>query len=119
MSFLDDIPAEEWHKAQHKRFYGDKSLETYDHLEDEVKEPSHYSFLGEQVLDYIERELTPEEFKGYLKGNIMKYRLRAGKKHDTIKDINKALQYEEWLDNILQEEAALAAKLGEPNGLGL
>jgi len=61
---------------------------------DDIKEPSHYKFFDMEALDIIEASLTPEEFKGYLKGNGLKYRLRLGKKDEALKDLGKAEQYE-------------------------
>ena len=72
----------------------------------EVETPEHYKFLGKQVIDFIESNCTPEEFRGYLKGNILKYRLRAGKKDATEKDILKAIQYEKFFKTFDQEETS-------------
>lgn len=60
-----------------------------------------------QVIDILKELLTPQEYKGFLKGNILKYRLRAGKKDkfDTIKDIQKAEYYERELAAIEAEES--------------
>jgi hypothetical protein len=54
--------------------------------------------MGTEVIDLIHDYLTPEEFRGYCKGNILKYRLRAGHKGDATEDIAKAKQYERWHD---------------------
>lgn len=67
--------------------------------EDVVNRPNHYQLFGNlEVIDAIRELLTPEEFRGYLKGNVLKYRLRAGKKDNVEQDIKKALKYEGWLD---------------------
>ena len=54
-----------------------------------------------EAIDVIKLALTDEEYKGFLKGNILKYRLRAGKKNiendNIIKDINKSIDYEKEL----------------------
>lgn len=63
-----------------------------------VDSPSHYQLFPEQeVIDLIKAVLTEEEWKGYLKGNILKYKLRAGDKDDLVQDINKANKYQDWL----------------------
>jgi hypothetical protein len=41
--------------------------------------------------------LTPEEWRGYLKGNIIKYSMRAGRKEGSD-DAGKALHYKYKLD---------------------
>lgn len=55
-----------------------------------------------EAIDVIKLALTDEEYKGFLKGNILKYRLRAGKKNiendNIIKDINKSIDYERELN---------------------
>ena len=63
---------------------------------DPLNNPSHYDlFPGEQSIDLIEKCLTPEEFKGFLKGNCLKYRIRAGKKDGKLQqDIDKADWYQ-------------------------
>ncbi len=65
---------------------------------DVVNNPNHYKLFPDlEVIEAIEKLLTPEEFKGYKKGNSLKYRLRAGKKDSIEQDISKALKYEAWL----------------------
>lgn len=47
---------------------------------DEVNHPEHYTDGGIECIDAIEAALTEEEFRGYLKGNIIKYVWRERKK---------------------------------------
>jgi hypothetical protein len=66
--------------------------------DDMVNKPSHYQLFPErEVIGLIRHELTEAEYRGYLKGNILKYRLRAGKKFDLAEDVNKAMWYEKEL----------------------
>lgn len=60
---------------------------------DLVNNPPHYTVGGIETIDYIKAKLTPEEFIGYLKGNVIKYTSRAGKKDDVIQDLEKAQWY--------------------------
>ena len=53
---------------------------------------SHYKDMPIQPWDVMESVLTPEEFIGFLKGNVIKYSLRAGRKQDSD-DANKARHY--------------------------
>jgi len=63
---------------------------------DPVNSPSHYKVLDDvEAIDLIRKSLTPEQWKGYCLGNIMKYRLRAGEKDALEQDINKANKYKE------------------------
>lgn len=60
---------------------------------DLVNNPPHYTAGGIETIDYIKAKLTPEEFIGYLKGNVIKYTSRAGKKDDIVQDLEKAQWY--------------------------
>lgn len=64
-----------------------------------VVSPEHYQlFPDTEVIAIIESSLTKEEFKGYCKGNILKYRLRD--KYDRDKDWEKSGQYLQYLKGI-------------------
>jgi len=66
---------------------------------DMVNAPPHYTAGGIETIDYIQAKLTPEEFRGYLRGNILKYSSRAGLKGDAGEDIDKMV----WYANKLQQ----------------
>ena len=51
-----------------------------------------------EAIDVIKLVLTEEEYRGFLKGNILKYRLRVGKKDDVLKEIEKIKDYERELN---------------------
>lgn len=57
--------------------------------------PKHYEGEIEPIV-FMQSVLTAEEFKGYLKGNIIKYISRAEKKGGA-EDYQKALVYCQWL----------------------
>ena len=38
-----------------------------------INHPSHYTDGAIECIDAIQAQLTPEEYRGYLKGNIAKY----------------------------------------------
>lgn len=46
--------------------------------------------------------ISKEEFLGFIKGNVIKYTIRAGKKNDPVKDINKAIDYLEWMKAVIE-----------------
>ena len=50
------------------------------HFSDPVEKPMHYAAGNVECIDAIEAQLTPEEFRGYLKGNVAKYMWRERKK---------------------------------------
>ena len=53
---------------------------------------SHYKDMPIQPWDVMDAILTTEEFIGFLKGNVIKYSLRAGRKQESD-DANKARHY--------------------------
>ena len=53
---------------------------------------SHYKDMAIQPWELMEAVLTHAEFVGFLKGNIIKYSLRAGRK-DGSDDLGKARHY--------------------------
>ena len=60
--------------------------------------PDHYKVGGIETIDFIQAKLSPEEFAGYCRGNMLKYITRAGHKDDAGQDMRKALWYgERWL----------------------
>ena len=58
---------------------------------------NHYKNMGMQPWIVMQCVLTPEEFRGYLKGNIIKYGMRAGHKPDSP-DADKAVHYRQKLE---------------------
>lgn len=70
--------------------------------DDGVRKPSHYQvFDGVESIEIIARSMTVSEFRGFCLGNVLKYRLRAGKKSELAtmeKDLNKAAFYQELFD---------------------
>ena len=63
---------------------------------DKVRNPSHYQLIeGIESIEVIARSMTKEQWKGFCLGNMLKYRIRAGKKDALQKDIDKANFYGE------------------------
>ncbi len=52
----------------------------------------HYKTMPVQPWEVMEAVLTHEEFIGFLKGNVIKYSMRAGRKEGSD-DANKARHY--------------------------
>lgn len=61
-------------------------------LTDNVNHPSHYTKGGIECIEAIEAQLTPEEYRGYLKGNVAKYMWREKYKGGT-ESLEKAQWY--------------------------
>lgn len=49
----------------------------------------YYDQGGIETLDIIKAKLTPEQYKGWLLGNIIKYACRANWKDQADRDIEK------------------------------
>lgn len=61
---------------------------------------SHYKDMEMQPWTVMEAVLTKEEFIGFLKGNIIKYAMRQGKKEGSD-DAGKARHYKQKLNEVL------------------
>lgn len=67
---------------------------------DAVNNPSHYSDSTIECIDAMEAMLSPQEFIGYLRGNVFKYQWRYQKKNG-IEDLQKS----EWcLKKLIEKE---------------
>lgn len=59
-----------------------------------MSEPNYYVGNGLSPLQAFKNGLISEdEYLGFLKGNIIKYVVRAGHKDDEVRDIDKAIDY--------------------------
>lgn len=66
----------------------------------EVNKPSHYSSGEIECIDAIQASMSEEAFKGFLKGNVMKYIWRYEKKVNPKQDLEKARWY---LDKLIEQ----------------
>lgn len=60
---------------------------------------NHYLEMPIQPWDLLEEVLSYEEFVGFLKGNVIKYSLRAGRKEGSD-DVAKAKHYLKKLQEV-------------------
>lgn len=67
---------------------------------DNVNNPPHYNYGTVECIEAIEESMTPESFRGYLKGNCMKYLWRYERKGKALEDLRKAQWY---LDKLIDE----------------
>lgn len=67
------------------------------------KKDAHYDTLH-QPIETMQANMTPEEFQGYVKGNIIKYVCRMGRKagEDKLKEAKKIQNYAKWLVESLE-----------------
>ena len=67
------------------------------------EEPVYYNSNGLSPNRAFEQGLiSNEEFIGFIKGNIIKYVVRCGKKGNPIEDIDKAISYLQLLKKIMR-----------------
>lgn len=62
----------------------------------------HYTVNGIQPIQIMKANMTKEEFRGFLEGNILKYPLRYKHKNG-LEDLKKAKTYLSWLIEDIEE----------------
>ena len=90
---IDDITTEEWDRMS-KTFIG--KLHHPQDKHDPVAQPDHYNKGAIEAIEAIKASMHPQEYKGYLKGNCLKYLWRYEYKNG-VEDLRKARVYLEWL----------------------
>ena len=86
-----------WVKVAHEENCDAWEPDTED---DVVNNPDHYNTGNIECIEAIEESMSAEAFKGYLKGNCMKYLWRYDYKGKPAEDLQKAQWY---LAKLLQE----------------
>ncbi len=71
-------------------------------MTDNVNQPGHYTAGGIECIQAIKASMSPEEYQGYLKGNLQKYVWRYRHKNG-VEDLKKAQVYLTWLIEELLE----------------
>ena len=69
---------------------------------DMVNHPKHYTSGKIEVIKIMEDQLTPEEYRGYIKGQVIKYVTRERHKNG-LEDLEKAYWYLGRLINLLKK----------------
>lgn len=68
-----------------------------------VHHPKHYTSGKIEVIRIMEDQLTAEEFRGYIKGQVLKYITRERHKNG-LEDLKKAAWYLNFLIKKLEKE---------------
>jgi hypothetical protein len=68
-------------------------------MNDPVNHPDHYTNGVIECIDAIQSALTPEEFRGYCKGNAIKYIWR-----ELMKGGNESIAKAQWYLNRMETE---------------
>ena len=70
-----------------------------------MSEPKYYNSNGLSPIGAMKQGLiSKEQYQGFLIGNIIKYVIRAGKKDDAIKDLEKAKDYIDFYIELFKVE---------------
>lgn len=72
------------------------------HDSDLIDNQIHYTVNGIQPIQIMKANMTKEEFRGFLEGNILKYPLRYKHKNG-LEDLKKAKTYLTWLIEDIEE----------------
>lgn len=95
-AFLDDIEefAGCWGEPLRFELENDEWLE-YPSVDkpDPVNAPVHYNAGSIECIEAIEESMSSDAFRGYLKGNCMKYLWRYSYKGKSLEDVQKAQWY--------------------------
>ena len=84
-------------------------------MNDLVNNPEHYNTGSVECIEAIEASMSPEEFKGYLKGNAMKYLWRCTYKGSCVQDLEKCLWYTSRLKEYIERESdGMASREARP-----
>lgn len=86
---------EAWMQAAH---------EEAEEIMDNVNRPTHYNTGNIECIEAIEESMSSVAFKGYLKGNCMKYLWRYDYKGKQVEDLQKAGWYLNKLTAMVTEE---------------
>lgn len=63
--------------------------------------PNHYIFGGIETIEYLKAKMTADEFRGFLKGNVLKYVSREAEKNG-LEDLKKAKWYLDKLIEVIE-----------------
>lgn len=73
---------------------------------EDLTNPSYYNVEGaSQPIEDMKALMTPEQFEGFLWGNIIKYSKRFGRKGDKILTLGKIIWYADRLKTHLEKES--------------
>jgi hypothetical protein len=91
-------------RCAHAAYMWGKGAHDQQEGHDPVHSPTHYNAFGIECIDAIEASMTPEEFKGMLKGNAEKYIWRYRYKGKPLQDLQKGRWYLDKLIEKVQED---------------
>lgn len=107
---INDATPRDWDRSTHnspKNRSTDALQNAHQYIDpydiDPVSAPPHYNTGNIECIDAIQESMTPESFKGYCKGNALKYIWRMSYKGKPIEDLRKAIWY---IERLIEAELA-------------
>ena len=117
---LNDVTPEEWDRVRKTQPRNERAddhedlvfskwvdlamQESHEEEEDCVNSPTHYNTGNIECIEAIEESMSSVAFKGYLKGNCLKYLWRYDYKGKQVEDLQKAGWYLRRLTDMVTEE---------------
>jgi hypothetical protein len=92
---IEKTGLEAWMQAAH---------EEAEEIMDNVNRPTHYNTGNIECIEAIEESMSSVAFKGFLKGNCMKYLWRYDYKGKQVEDLQKAGWFLQKLTATVTEE---------------
>lgn len=80
-------------------------MASLDKINENVAHPKHYNSGKIEVIRIMEDQLSAEEYRGYIKGQVLKYVTRERHKNG-LEDLKKAAWYLDRLIKKLEREVA-------------
>ena len=68
-----------------------------------MSDNGYYDVGGIETIEFIKAKLTPEQYKGWLLGNVIKYSARANHKGCEVSDIEKLADYSQRLKELISQ----------------
>jgi len=91
---IDDASPEQWDAIKHLNSLSIRKDP------DPVTKPDHYNKGSIEAIEAIKASMPENEFRGYLKGNALKYLWRDDYKGKPVGDLRKCKWY---VDRLIQE----------------
>ena len=101
---IDEATPQDWNRSNN-RIASKPYVDPYDKPPaDPVYSPAHYNTGNIECIVAIEESMSSVAFKGYLKGNCLKYLWRYDYKGKQVEDLQKATWYLSKLTAQVTEE---------------
>lgn len=97
---FEDCESDETINRNYAVLFGDSPVED----NDPVNRPNHYTAGGIECIEAIAASMTPTEYAGFLKGQVLKYVWRYRLKGKPAEDLKKARFYLDRLIQITEKE---------------